>query len=170
MSERSKRIFLAICIILPFFIYCAYYYSAMIKNAPFRFTDFESISMTYGFPDSMLNHYDSKTHEYQFLTKDGQLIKDSLTLRKDDLLYLHRKAQELGFWNVDDDMTTPETQRKEGEKIPRYELTFKYKEKSKTVILDPDYPGPVKMVEAARTTVDEVLRMIASAKARTSDN
>ncbi|MGH2623446.1 MAG: hypothetical protein ACRDE7_07260, partial [Sphingobacterium sp.] len=146
------------------------YYSAMIKNAPFRFTDFESISMTYGFPDSMLNHYNSKTHEYQYLTKDGQLINDSLTLRKDDLLYLHRKAQELGFWNVDDNMTTPENQRKEGEKIPRYELTFNYKEKSKTVILDTNFPGPVKMVEAARTTVDEVLRMIASAKARTTDN
>src|SRR5690606_20815996 len=155
---------------LPFLIYCVYYYSAMIKNAPFRFTDFESISMTYGFPDSMLNHYDSKTHEYQYLTKDGQLINDSLTLRKDDLLYLHRKAQEVGFWNGDENMTKPENQKKEGEKIPRYKLTFNYKEKSKTVILDTNFPGPVKMVEAARTTVDEVLRMIASAKARTTDN
>jgi len=170
MSERSKRIFLAICIILPFLIYCVYYYSAMIKNAPFRFTDFESISLTYGFPDSMLNHYDSKTHEYQYLTKDGHLIKDSLTLRNDDLLYLHRKAQELGFWNVDEDMTTPQMQRKADEKIARYQLTFNYKEKSKTVTLDTDHPGPVKMVEAARTTVDEVLRMIASAKSRSSEN
>lgn len=32
--------------------------------------------------------------------------------------------------------------------------------------MDADYPGNPKMVEAARTTVDEVLRMLASAKAK----
>ena len=34
MSERSKRIFLIICIAVPFFLYCFYYYSQMFKNTP----------------------------------------------------------------------------------------------------------------------------------------
>ncbi len=166
MSEKTKRIFLGLCIIVPFLIYCVYYYSAMIKNAPFRFSDFESLEVSYGFPDSMLNHYDSKTKAYSYLTKEGELIHDTLKMRDDDLLYLHRKAQELGFWNVADDMTVPDADRQAGKRVPRYKLTFTYKEKSKTVIMDPDYTGNPKMLEAARTTVDEVLRMMASVKAR----
>ncbi|WP_228384134.1 hypothetical protein [Sphingobacteruim zhuxiongii] len=166
MQDRTKRIFIALCIIVPFLIYCVYYYAGMIKNAPYRFSDFESIELVYGYPDSMLNQYDSKTHHYQYLTKQGELIKDTLKLRDDDLLYLHRKAMELGYWNVADDMTTPADQRTTKAKVPRYKLTFNYKEKSKSVTLDADYEGVQKMKDAAKTTIDEVLNMLATAKAR----
>ena len=166
MSDKNKRIFLGLCILIPFIIYCVYYYSAMVKNAPYRFSDFENLEITYGYPDSMLNYYNSASHEYNYLTVSGDLVKDSLTLKKDDLLYLHHKAQQLGFWNLPEDMTVDLTQREEGKRLPRYKLTFSYKEKSKTVVLDPDYPGPSKMVEAGRSTIDEVVRMLASASAR----
>ncbi len=166
MSDKAKRIFLGVCIIAPFLIYCVYYYSAMVKNAPYRFSDFESIEITYGYPDSMLNHYNSKTKEYNYLTKDNELVKDSLKLRNDDLLYLHRKAQELGFWNLPNDMTADLSLRPSDAKVPRYKLTYNYKEKSKTVIFDPDFAGPAKMVDAGRTTIDEVVRMLATAKSR----
>lgn len=164
MSERAKRIFLAICIIVPFAIYCTYYYSAMIKNAPYRYSDFESIEISYGTPDSMLNHYHTVTREYQYLTRSGELVTDTVKLRDDDLLYLHRKAMELGFWNVDDDMTTPDEQRNPS--APRYTMEYTYKEKSKKVTLDADYPGNPKMKDAAKGTIDEVLRLIADARAR----
>ncbi|WKK59259.1 hypothetical protein [Sphingobacterium sp. BN32] len=166
MQDRTKRIFIALCIIIPFLIYCVYYYAGMIKNAPYRFSDFESIELVYGYPDSMLNQYNSKTHKYQYLTKQGEVVKDTLKLRDDDLLYLHRKAMELGYWNVADDMTTPEDKRTTGARVPRYKLTFNYKEKSKSVTLDADYEGVQKMKDAAKTTIDEVLNMIATAKAR----
>ncbi|MCT1526582.1 MULTISPECIES: hypothetical protein [Sphingobacterium] len=166
MQDRTKRIFIALCIIIPFLIYCVYYYAGMIKNAPYRFSDFESIELVYGYPDSMLNQYNSKTHQYQYLTKQGEVVKDTLKLRDDDLLYLHRKAMELGYWNVADDMTTPEDKRTTGARVPRYKLTFNYKEKSKSVTLDADYEGVQKMKDAAKTTIDEVLNMIATAKAR----
>jgi len=166
MTSKSKRIFLAICIIVPFIIYCWVYYSSMIKNAPYRFSDFESIELTFGTPDEMLNKYDSKTTEYQFLTKDDKVIKDTVKFRKDDLLYLHRKAMELGFWNVDDDMTTPRANADEGKNVPRYILKYTYKEKSKEVVLDADYAGTQKMKDAAKSTIDAVITMIAEAQAR----
>lgn len=166
MSEKTKKIFLGLCVVVPFLIYCVYYYSAMVKNAPYRYSDFDHIEITYGFPDSMLNHFNSKTQEYDYLTKDNKLVEDSLKLRDNDLLYLHRKAQELGFWNLPDDMTVDLSKRAAGERKPRYKLTFAYKEKTKTVTFDPDFPGPDKMVEAGRTTIDEVVRMLATAKAR----
>ncbi|HMR20306.1 MAG TPA: hypothetical protein PKA53_13465 [Sphingobacterium sp.] len=166
MSVKSKKIFLAICIIAPFIVYCYIYYSSMIQNAPFRFSDFESIEITYGIPDEMVNNYNSKTQEYQYLTKEDKLIETSLKMRNDDLLYLHRKAQELGFWNVDNDMTTTRKTPNEGEDVPRFVLKYTYKEKSKEVTLDADYPGNPKMKEAAKSTIDAVMKMIAEVQAR----
>lgn len=166
MTSRSKRIFLAICIIVPFIIYCWVYYSAMVKNAPYRFSDFESIELTFGLPGEMANTYDSKTGEYQYLTKDDRLMKDTVRMRKDDLLYLHRKAMELGFWNVDEDMTTKRENPNDGKNVPRYILKYTYKEKSKEVTLDADYDGIPKMKDAAKSTIDAIITMIAEAQAR----
>lgn len=166
MSVRSKKIFLAICIILPFLIYCYVYYASMIKNAPFRFADFEAIEITYGTPGEMVNTYNSKTRLYQYLTKDDKLVRDTLKMRDDDLLYLHRKAQELGFWNVDDDMTTPRKDSLEGRDVPRFILKYTYKEKSKEVTLDADYQGHPKMKDATKSTIDAVMTMLAEVKAR----
>ena len=166
MTDKSKRIFLAICIIVPFIIYCVVYYSSMIKNAPFRFADFESIEVTYGTPNEMVNTFNSKTGEYHYLTRDNKLMKDSIKMRKDDLLYLHRKAQELGFWNVDDNMTNMKRDTAMNQEVPRYILKYTYKDKSKEVTLDADFAGPDKMKDAAKSTVDAVMTMIAEVKAR----
>ncbi|WP_246162198.1 hypothetical protein [Sphingobacterium phlebotomi] len=166
MSKRTKTIFLGLCIIGSFFIYCVYYYSNMIKNAPFRYSDFEYISIQYGVPDSMLNSYNSASQQYQYLNRDNEVVEKKLKLTDDDLLFLHRKAMEMGFWNVDDDMTTPRTDSLEGRNVPRYVLEYKYKEKGKTVILDADYSGNQKMKDAAKTTIEKVLEMINIANAR----
>lgn len=166
MSEKTKKIFLAICVIVPFIVYCIVYYSSMIKNAPFRYADFESIEITYGTPSEMVNKYNSKTGEYQYLTNDNVLVKDTVRMRKDDLLYLHRKAQELGFWNVDDNMTNSNRDSSLNQEVPRYILKYTYKDKSKEVTLDADFEGPDKMKDAARTTIDAVMTMLAEAKAR----
>ncbi len=166
MNKTSKKIFLAICIIVPFIIYCFVYYSSMIKNAPFRYTDFEYLEITYGTPNEMVNTYNSKTQHYQYLTNDNVLVKDTLKLRDDDLLYLHRKAMEIGFWNVDDNMTTARQDSTQGLNVPRYILKFVYKEKTKEVVLDADYAGTEKMKAAAKSTIDAVMTMIATAKAR----
>jgi len=138
----------------------------MIKNAPFRFADFEAIEITYGTPGEMVNTYNSKTRLYQYLTKDNKLVRDTLKMRDDDLLYLHRKVQELGFWNVDDDMTTPRKDSLEGRDVPRFILKYTYKEKSKEVTLDADYQGHPKMKDAAKSTIDAVMTMLAEVKAR----
>lgn len=138
----------------------------MLKNAPFRFSDFEYLEITYGTPNEMVNTYNSRTQAYQYLTKDGRLINDTLKMRDDDLLYLHRKAQELGFWNVDDDMTTKRDNPNESTEVPRYILKYVYKEKSKEVILDADYDGIPKMKDAAKSTIDAVMTMLAEVKAR----
>lgn len=138
----------------------------MLKNAPYRFSDFESINIQYGLRDSMLNSYNTATHDYQYLNKSNEIVKEKLKLSDDDLLFLHRKAMEMGFWNVDNDMTTPRQDSSEGLKVPRYILEYNYKDKSKKVVLDADYPGNQKMKDAAKTTIEKVLDRINVTQAR----
>ncbi len=168
LSVKSKKIFLALCIVVPFLIYCVYYYSNMVKNAPYRYADFESVVYVYGQPNEMVNKYDSETRLFQYLNKQDSLIVDTLKLNKDDLLYIHRKAQELGFWNLDDDMTGPIAHSADSanSQVPRFYLALKYKEKTKQVTLDADFAGNERMRDAAKSIFDEVQRIIATAKAR----
>jgi|SRR5690606_17597317 len=165
MSPRAKKIFLGICIVVPFLLYCFYYYSIMIKNAPYRFADFESIVLKYGDGTSLDNKFDSKTGIYQYLTAQDSLVNDTVRLRKDDLLYLHRKAVELGFWNLPEDMTTPtET---DAEPVPRFFLQYNYKEKSKEITIDADFRSEnPKMEQAAKSVIDEVRRVLSDARDR----
>jgi len=164
MSDRTKRIFLAVCIIFPFLLYCFYYYSQMFKNAPFRFADFESIVLKYGDGDDLINQFDSETGLYRFVNTQDSLVVDTVRLRKDDVQYLHGKATQLGFWNLPDDMTSGEPD--ETKPVARFYLQFNYKEKSKEVTLDADFNGNTKMRDAAKTMIDEAMRVVNDARIR----
>lgn len=159
MSERGKKIFLAICIITPFLLYCVYYYSVMVKNAPYRFSDFDSITFKYGLGDSLANSYNSKTGAYQYLDSRDSLVKTTVKLRKDDLLYLHRKAAELGFWNFPEEILS-ENNLKKSTNPPRYYLEFKYKHKTKHVLYDAQNTENLKLSDAAKSLITEVSNMI----------
>lgn len=165
ISDRSKKIFLAICIIIPFFLYCFYYYSIMIKNAPYRWSDFDSIVLKYGYGGELVNEFDSSTGVFTYLNQRDSLVHDTLRMRDDDLLYLHRKAAELGFWNLSEDMTGTGFEAREPE-VARFVLQFNYKEKSKTVTYDADFDGNPKMKDAARSVIDEVRRVLSDVSGR----
>lgn len=167
MSDRTKKIFLGICIIVPFILYCYYYYSSMLQNAPFRFSDFESIVLRYGEGEDLQNHFDSSTGLFTYLDRRDSLVTDTIRMRKDDLLYLHRKAAELGFWNLPEDMTG-DREADTGASAPaaRFVLQYNYLEKSKTVIYDSDFQGNPKMKDAARSVIDEVRRVLSDVRGR----
>lgn len=165
MSDRSKKIFLGICIIVPFFLYCYYYYSIMLNNAPYRYVDFQSITLKYGDGGELQNEFDSETGIYTYLNARDSLIRDTLRMRDDDLLYLHRKAAELGFWNLPEDMTGQDFGTSDSE-VPRFILQYNYKEKSKMVTFDADFEGNPKMKDAARSVIDEVRRVLSDVRGR----
>ncbi|MFC3197379.1 hypothetical protein ACFOET_07120 [Parapedobacter deserti] len=168
MSERAKKIFLAICIIIPFIVYCYVYYSQMLRNAPYRFSDFESIVIKYGEGSDLTNQFDSKTGVFQYLNKNDSLVIDTVRLRKDDLHHLHGKAAQLGFWNLPEDMTGPAVADGASSRrtTPRFYLQYNYKDKRKEVTFDPNFAGNPKMLETARSVIDEVMRVINDARDR----
>ncbi|MEY3678342.1 MAG: hypothetical protein RI924_483 [Bacteroidota bacterium] len=163
MTDKQKRIFLAICITVPFILYCVYYYGIMIKNAPYKFSEMESITLKYGLGDSLVNQYDSKTGVYQYVNEQDSLVQSNVKLTKDDLLYLHRKAVDMGFWNFPADMTAKE---RKYPNAPRYYLEFNYERKSKAVYFDLDYQGNEKLQEAAKILIETVSKTINDAEDR----
>jgi len=158
MISRSKRIFLALSVILPCLFYCLYYYHHMLKNAPYRFTEFESMSIQYGDRDSLLNKYDSRTGDYQYLNNRDSLIKMHLKLNQKDLLYLHRKAADLGFWDFPSDETGDSI--KTNPKPVRYIIEFKYKRKSKKVVYDANFVGDIRLIDANQGVIKEILQVL----------
>src|SRR5882757_2838980 len=165
MSDKAKKIFLILTIVVPFLMYCVYYYSRMIKNAPYKFTEFKSFVIQYGTSDSLLNKYDSKTGNYQYLNKKDSLIKTNLLLKSSELLFLHRKAAELGFWDFPSDERGDSTKYK-GEKPTRYYIEFNYQRKSKKVLFDESFNGDAKLKDANENVIKEILHVLADAEDR----
>ncbi len=165
MSNRSKKIFLLLSVIVPFLFYCLYYYGMMVKNAPYKFAEFESLVFNYGTGDSLINKYNSKTGDYQFVNSRDSLVKSHLKLNKDDLLYLHRKAAELGFWDFPDNMVNDTVNFKKT-KAPHYFIEFKYKRKTKKVLFDAAYDGKPALKDAAERLVKEIQDRLAGAESR----
>lgn len=158
MVSRTKKIFLALSVILPFLFYCLYYYGHMLKNAPYKFTEFESMSIQYGDRDSLLNKFDSKTGNYQYLNSRDSLIKMRLHLTKDDLLYLHRKAADLGFWDFPENEIGDSV--KSGPQPVRYIIEFKYQRKSKRVVYDSNFEGDPRLIDANQRVIKEIMQVL----------
>jgi hypothetical protein len=138
MSSIGKKIFLGLTIVVPFLIYCVVYYTPMFRNAPFKLKEFESIDFKWGMGNNLENSYNSATGDYQYVNAQDSVIKTNVKLRKDDVLYLHSKANELGFWNFPDLIANSGTNL-DSSKVPRYVMKFNYKKKSKTVTYLADY-------------------------------
>lgn len=166
MSDKAKKVFLLLTIVVPFLLYCVYYYSRMLKNAPYKFTEFKSIVFKYGDGDSLVNTYNSATGEYQYINKKDSLVKINLLLTKDDLLYLHRKASELGFWDFPAKELSSDTTGFQGHKPPHYFIQFNYQRKSKTVMFDAAFNGDDKLKDANMDLIKEIMSTLATAEDR----
>lgn len=84
---------------------------------------------------------------------------------KDDLLYLHRKAAENGFWNFPEvlENTSAKNQKVNS---PHYYIEYKYKDKTKHVLYDAAYTDNPKLGDAAKQLSKEISSMINDAQDR----
>jgi hypothetical protein len=141
MSSTSKKIFLIASVIVPFLIYSVVYYAHVFKNAPYKFAEFEYFTFAYGPGDSLVNKYDSRTGDYQFVNSHDSLVKVNVRLSKKDLKKLHEKASLLGFWDWPSDETGDSTVVHNGIHAPHYVTEFVYKRKSKKVDFEESFSG-----------------------------
>ncbi|WEK20822.1 MAG: hypothetical protein P0Y49_06695 [Candidatus Pedobacter colombiensis] len=165
MSTRAKKIFLALTIVVPFLIYCVVYYTPMFRNAPYKLKEFVSIDFKWGLGNNLENSYNSATGDYQYVNGQDSLIKTNVKLRKDDILYLHSKANELGFWNFPDVLANQGTNL-DSSKVLRYVIQFNYQKKSKKVIYLTDYNEIPKLKGLAEQMKTLLLQSINDAEER----
>ncbi|MBB6501829.1 hypothetical protein [Pedobacter cryoconitis] len=149
MSTKAKKIFLLLTIVVPFLAYCVIYYMPIIKNAPFRSDEFVSFQFKWGEGDKLVNTYDSATGDYQYLNQKDSLIKTNVKLRENDIIYLHNKANELGFWNFPDVISNAGTDINKSKAL-RYVMIFNYKRKTKKVVFVTDYSDIAKLRDVAK--------------------
>jgi len=142
------------------------YYQQLFKPLPYDFSEFKSIVFKYGEKDSLLNQYNSATGEYQYLNRQNQLVKTHLYLTRNDLLYLHNKAAEAGFWDFPAKELNTDTTNSNGAKPFEYLIEFDYQHHSKKVLFDANYDGPQQMVLANRQLIQEIENVISEADER----
>lgn len=93
------------------------------KKAPVAMADFESFHYAWGMADSLMNSYTSATGDYHYLDRNDSLIKTQVKLRPNDLIFIHNKINELGFWKLPEHIGANEHQPD----LMVYQLEFKYK-------------------------------------------
>jgi len=142
------------------------YYHAVFKEEPYSFSELKSIVFKYGEGDSLVNQYDSGSGEYQYLNREDSLIKTHLYLTTNDLLYLHHKATELGYWDFPSNETTSDTPGTNGLKPVVFLIEFNYKHNSKKVFFSSNYNGPQKLVEANQQLITEIQNVLRTAEDR----
>lgn len=162
--NAKRKIFLAATIIIPFLGYSFYYYAGIIKNAPYRFAEFDHMSIEYGPTDSLVNKYNSKTGDYQYLDNRDSLVKVHMKLPSKDLLYLHRKASELGFWDFPVNERGDTTKTSQGHHALRYVIEFSYKRKTKRVVYDKNFEGDPKLKDANDQLIQTIQKVLDDAE------
>jgi hypothetical protein len=166
MTDSSKKTFLLITIVGSFVVYSLIYYAQVFEHAPYNFSEFKSFVFKYGSRDSMVNYYNSATGEYDYLNKHDSLIKTHLYLTKLELDSLHVDARQLGFWDFREEELNNDSTSPGFDKAPRYFMQFNYKRKSKQVLFDANYNGPLKLIEANRVMIKKIKDILGEARER----
>ncbi|MBY0245803.1 MAG: hypothetical protein K2Q03_10140 [Sphingobacteriaceae bacterium] len=165
MSSQSKKIFLALTVIVPLLIYCFIYYARMVSNAPYNSKEFVSLVFKWGEGGNYENSYNSATGEYQYINSKDSLVKTNVKLRSNDMVFLSHRADELGFWFFPDLIANKGTDLNKS-KVLRYFIQFNYKRKSKTVTFVTDYNENEKNQQSAMQVQKMVQQVIDDAEDR----
>ncbi len=138
------------------------YYVVGLKKAPYPVANFESFSFKWGSDGRLENSYSSATGDYFYLNNSDSLIKTNVKLRANEIIYIHNKINELGFWKLQNQIGM----QKPSSKAPFYELQFNYKEKSKKIMVYSDFDENHQLLDSAMQIMTMVQRAIDEAEGR----
>jgi hypothetical protein len=138
------------------------YYLISLKKAPYPVADFKSFTYKWGINANLENSYTSTDGRYHYLDNRDSLIETHVKLRTNDIIFIHNKINELGFWNLPDVIG----KKSVNSKSPVYELQFTYKEKSKRIIIYSDFDGNPQLFDSAMQIKTIVQQAIDEAESR----
>jgi hypothetical protein len=141
-------------------------YGKIFKQSPYNFSELKSFVFKYGPGDSLINQYNSATGDYQYIDKTGKTKKKKLYLSTNDMLYLHHKAVELGFWDFPADERDTDTTFKSNQESLGFFIQLNYKRQSKTVMFNTNYAGKQELIDANREFVMDIQNVLSKAEER----
>lgn len=158
----KRKLFVVFSIVVPFIVYCVYYYASIIRHAPFRYDQFQKLEYrTYRFGKvrSILN---SETGEYSYYNRKDSLVHRHIVLTPAEMKEIHEKMRDILFWDMPK-VSGDSTQKHRNDVLLVY-IKADYKRASKTVWWQKNYFADLtldgRMSELARfidTQADEAL-------------
>jgi len=138
------------------------YYVMGLKKSPYPVANFESFSFKWGTVGRLENAYYSSNGDYSYLNNRDSLITTNVKLRANEIIFIHNKINELGFWKLPNKIGD----QKPNSKAPFYELNFNYKEKSKKILVYSDFDENPLLLDSAMQIITLVQRTIDEAEGR----
>ena len=167
MTSKGKKIFLILTVVVPFLIYSIVYYQEKFRYANFKAKDFVSFEYKWGTEKNLENSYNSANGVYKYHDNNDSLIVRKLMLTKKDFKYLDSIADVQGFWNLNAILANTR-QDLENRKILRYEMTFIYKNDTKSVTYLSNYSLNDRKKSAAAQMQKEIEQTLSAAEDRDS--
>ena len=151
MSQRFKKIYLTVMVVVPFLAYCGYYYSEMIRKAPFSFDEFRTIQVDFKAPDGRETQIDVAGGTVAYTLPNGKVFRDTVSFNAAELQEFHRALYTNNFFEL------PHHMRNEGSRDTTtglYTIEAFYERKQYRVEYETNYRGE-------RRHQDKVERVIA---------
>ncbi|MCY1530598.1 hypothetical protein D9M68_657910 [compost metagenome] len=138
------------------------YYLVSLKKSPYPVSDFKSFTYRWGFQDSLINSYSSANGNYQYVTNKDSLVKSEVKLRGNDIIFIHNKISELGFWNLPDTIGSSHADSK----AAVYQFEFNYRERTKRLLIFSDFDQQPGLLDSAMQIKSLIQHTIDQAEAR----
>lgn len=132
----KKNLSLIATIVVILLVGVVGFYFLRLKQGPYQVVDFDNLTYKWGIGDTLANVYDAKTGNYQYLNAKDSLVKTNVKLRSNNIIYIHNKLNEIGFWNMPSVIKNKSGVSNE---VLRYEFELVYGKNRKKVIYYTDY-------------------------------
>ncbi|HEY9560958.1 MAG TPA: hypothetical protein VIR29_09250 [Anseongella sp.] len=138
MSPRFKKIYLFVMVVVPFLLYSGYYYREMIRKAPFKFEEFQTIRVDFKAPDGRQTHIDIAPGTVTVILPEKDTVHDTVRFSNTELNEFHRTLYTNNFFEL------PHEMRNEGSidsTTGIYTIEAIYDRKQYQVIYETNYRG-----------------------------
>ena len=147
-KELKKNISLIATLAVIVIMTVTGYYIISLKKSPYPVASFESFIYKWGVSDVLENSYSSVNGDYHYLDNRDSLIKTQVKLSVNDIIYIHNKINELGFWDLPNS------------------IQFMYKEKSKKLTIYSDFDENLSLLDSAMKIKNVLQKAIDEAEGR----
>ncbi len=133
----KRKLFVVFSIVVPFIVYCVYYYSSLIHHAPFRYDQFKKIeyrTFRYGKPRTVIN---SETGEFTYYNRKDSLIHTHIVLSPAAMKDIHEKMRDILFWDIP--LLAGDSTQKHRNDVPLVYIKVDYLRASKRVWWQKNY-------------------------------